>query len=408
MTMLRRLLSYGKKIFELPKLTEKIHDQRTKPRIPTAVVVRGILVMNLARLGSLNALEQTRLSPFWRRWLGAALPSADSLGRIVAAMIPDSIRRVQHEMYSRLKRNKALPPTDGGLIALVLDGHESHATYRRRCSGCLERTVKTKRGERIQYYHRHVTAMLLGGKFPLLLDAEPLRPGEDEIAPAIRLLTRILEAYPRAFDVVLGDAYYTDPRFYNLVLDYGKDVLSVLKANQPDLLADSKALFAALEPVELPNVADQCQAWDLSGFTSWPQVAKPVRVVGSRETTTVRRQLDGHREETVSTWMWVTTLSPHRASTATIVHLGHARWDIENRGFNETVNRWFADHVCKHDDGAILGFWLLAMIAFNLFHAFCFLNLKPVLRRRYSLLHIARCMASALYQDSPLSAARPP
>jgi hypothetical protein len=39
-----------------------------------------------------------------------------------------------------------------------------------------------------------------------LLDCEPRLPDEDEVATAMRLLTRVLAAYPRAFDLVLADA----------------------------------------------------------------------------------------------------------------------------------------------------------------------------------------------------------
>jgi hypothetical protein len=56
--------------------------------------------------------------------------------------------------------------------------------------------------------------MLLCGSPPdrsavrLLLDLEPQRAGEAEPATVLRLLERALAAYPRAFDVVLADAYY--------------------------------------------------------------------------------------------------------------------------------------------------------------------------------------------------------
>ena len=402
------MLSYSKKIFRLPALIETIDDRRVKPRIPTRTVVRSILAMFLARLGSLNALEQTQPSSFWRQWIGSDLPSADSIGRIAGKMDPDSIRHVLHSVYTQLKRNKALPPTSGGLMVLLLDGHESHATYRRQCTGCLQRTVQTKRGDCIQYYHRQVTAMLIGAGFPLLLDAESVRASEDEIAAALRLLERLLLEYPRAFDVVAGDALYSDPRIYNVALDHGKDLLTVLKANQPDLLLDATALCAESAPVTVPGRAVLTQAWDLSGFTTWPQVSHPVRVVKSRETTRVRRQLDRAFEQSVSDWMWVTTLSPHRASTARVIRLGHARWDIENRGFNDTVNRWHADHVYKHAADAMQVFWLLTMLAFNLFYAFCFRNLKNSMLQRYSFQHVARWIASGIYQGLPLGSPRPP
>ncbi len=52
--------------------------------------------MHLARLGSLNSLEQLQNSAALRKHVGALLPSADSLGRVVALMDADSIRAVIH------------------------------------------------------------------------------------------------------------------------------------------------------------------------------------------------------------------------------------------------------------------------------------------------------------------------
>src|SRR3989339_321803 len=63
----------------------------------------------------------------------------------------------------------------------------------------------------------------------LMLDAEPLRPGEDEVAAALRLLDRVVRAYPRAFDLVQGDGLYADPRFFHWALEHGKHALAVLK-----------------------------------------------------------------------------------------------------------------------------------------------------------------------------------
>lgn len=382
-----------------------IGDGRVRPRIATALVVRSLLTMFLVRIGSLHALVQTRTSCFWRSWLNGPLPSADTLGRVPERLDPDGLRELLGQLYTRLKRNKALAPTAAGLTALVLDGHESHATYRRWCAGCCQRTVQTARGEQSQSYHRWVTAMLLSGELRLWLDIEPQRPGEDEGAAALRLLARVLERYPRAFDVVLGDALYSDPRLYRLVLGRGKDLVTVLKNEQRDLLQDARQLFAQREPQEL---SEGCRAWDLPGFTTWPQVGRPVRVVRTQETRKVRRQRDGTIETLGSEWVWVTTLSPSRASTAAVVRLGHARWEIENQGFNEMVTRWPSDHVYRHHPTALLVFWLLAMLAFNLFSAFVRRNLQPELRNVLTHLHLARCLAAEVYSGLALSSGRDP
>jgi hypothetical protein len=379
-----------------------------RPRIPTQAVVRSVLIMFLTRLGSLNALEQTRASAFWRKWLGSSkLPSADSLGRIMDRVDAGSIRQAQRALYARLKRNKALKPTTNGLTALVIDGHESHATYRRCCPGCLERPIKTRQGERTQFYHRHVTAMLLGKQYSTWIDAEPLGPNDNELTAARRLLRRVLDNYPRAFDILLGDALYTDAKVYALLTERGKDVLTVLKANQPDLLQEAQTLLETVEPEELQQEKTRCEVWGLGGFRM-AGLDRELRVVRSRESHRVRRQLDGQSEDVLSEWLWVTTCSTHRAPTAALVKLGHARWEIENQGFNEAVNRWHADHVYKHAANACLTFWLMAMLAFNLFHVFYYRDLKPALRKRSSYQHVARSMASELYHVAPPPEARPP
>jgi hypothetical protein len=364
--------------------------------------------MFLTRLGSLNALVQTRPQRFWSRWLGADLPSADTLGRVATQLDMAGLRLVQQQVYARLKRGKALPPPAHGLIAAVLDGHESHATFRRHCAGCLTRKLHTAAGDRTQYYHRHVSLQLVGADWTLLLDAEPQRPGEDEIAAALRLLERALPAYPRAWDVVVADGLYADPRVFNFVWAQGKDVLAVLKDNHPALREDARSLFETTAPVAGRYGTRACQWWDLGGFTTWPQVAAPIRVVRSLETWTVRRQLDGRVEEQHTEWFWVTTLSPQRAPTGAVVQLGHARWAIENAGFNELVTRWHADHVYRHEPTALLVFTLLAMLCLNVFLAFYRRDLKPAARQAASRLHVARQITSELYAGWRATASRAP
>ena len=143
-------------------------DERPAPRIPTSVFIKAGLVMFWVRLGSLNALVESAGSRFWKKWLGTGMPSADSVGRVSSELNRDDLRRSLHHIYTRLKRNKGLGKT-AGLIAAALDGHETHASYLRHCSGCLERTVHTAAGDTIQYYHRNVTLMLLAGRLRLLL-----------------------------------------------------------------------------------------------------------------------------------------------------------------------------------------------------------------------------------------------
>jgi hypothetical protein len=110
-----------------------------------------------------------------------------------------------------------------------------------------------------------------------------------------------------------------------------------------------------------------------------------VRVVRSDESWTVKSQLTKQPTPQTSRWVWLMTLSVAQARTEQIVHLAHMRWDIENHGFNELVNDWHADHVYRHDPRAIECFLLMAFLAYDVFHAFSALNLKPEVRRRKTM-----------------------
>jgi hypothetical protein len=249
-----------------------------------------------------------------------------------------------------------------------------------------------------QYYHRLVAVTLVTRDVRLMLDAEPMRPGEDEVAAALRLLDRVLGDYPRAFDLIQGDALYADPRFFNGALDHDLYAFAVLKDDRRDLLQDAQRLFEDIAPTSTPGENVQRDCWDLEGFTTWPQVKAPVRVIRSRETRTVRRQLDGQTDTAVAQWFWVTTLPIRHASTGAAVRIGHDRWSIENEGFNELTNQYHADHVYRHEPTALLVFWLLTQWCLNVFVVFFLRNLKPAARQAVSMLHVARSLLAGLYR----------
>jgi len=350
--------------------------------------------MALAQLGSLNSLEQMiKRNNFRRVWIGDNLPSADTIGNIAEKINSDCIRKLIKHVYSRLKRNKALKPFLAGKFVLVIDGHESSSSYLIHCKGCLKRVINTLKGDRTQYYHRHVMAQLVCGNFCLPIDMERQLPGEDEVAAAMRLLRRVLTNYPRAFSLILADGLYLRANFFKLALDYNKDIIAVLKDERRDLLKDAQGLFKAENSHVYQNRKVKRECWDIEHFTSWEQLGREVRVVRSLETSRNKRQ------ENISDWVWAGTISKERLPTEQFVEIAHGRWKIENNGFNELVNYWHADHVYRHNTVAIEAFWLLTMLAFILFHAFINLNLKRVVRDKYTKAYLAQIITAELYLE---------
>ena len=113
----------------------------------------------------------------------------------------------------------------------------------------------------------------------------------------------------------------------------------------------------------------------------------------------MKRRLDKQEELLTSDWVWATTLPQAQASVKRAVGFGHQRWDIENYGFNELVNAWQADHVFTHESNAIECFLLMTFLAFILFHAFLYLNVKSSLRKGTSKIYWAQVMAAEIYSQ---------
>jgi len=365
-------------------------DNRLQPRIATIDVLVAVFSMFLARLGSLNALEQVSRHPVWRKVMGQEPPSADTIGRVVERMVADSIRQANQRLFHVMKQMKALEVYPHGLVGLLIDGHESSWSEKRKCDQCCER--KTRDGA-VQYYHKNVTAQFLFKNFCFFVDAEPILPGEGELTAVKRLFERILKNYPRAFEVVIADALYGNTPFMKMVLASGKDFLTVLKANAGDVFKQSILLLDQEKKIvtEANGVRREISETDEVAFG----VSSPVRVIQSIEYQV------GRPDSEHSTWIWATSLHPVKAGVKTVVELGHARWKIENLGFNESANRWYSDHVYKHSGSAILNFWLICMMAYNVFMCFYLRNLKPAVRCRWSMLHVSRAILSAFYSGPP-------
>ena len=255
-----------------------------------------------------------------------------------------------------------------------------------------------KKGERrTQYYHRFVFCSLVGKDDHLFLDVEPIRPGEGEVVAARRLYDRVHPLYSKAYDIVVGDALYLEGPFFQAAIDRKKDVMAVLKREDLNLFKDAEALFNEMKPVVFKRRGRLNRCWDLEGFTSFPTVKSPLRVVKALETSWVKRQRTGEMEKNETRWIWATTLSAQWAGTEDVVDIGRSRWDIENRGFNEGANHYKIKHVYRHELNAMVVIFLLAMLAMNLFEVFYRRNLKPELREQYSKLDVSRMVKASLY-----------
>lgn len=410
--LLKRFARYLEGGFDFLEQVDTLTDSRQAPQISTASVWLSAFGGFTLRQRSLNALEQElKLPGRWEAWVGSVKPSADTIAYSFCRMELGPLRALSWLVTHRLKRRKALILSEGTRWVAAVDGHELFCSRKRCCPDCLVRQIQMREGTVTEYYHRVVVCQLVGVDPPMVLDIEPIRPGEGEVTAAHRLLQRLLTACPRLVDVLTLDALYLEAPLVRWLRARGKHVVIVLKEDRLLLTQDVEGLLPLTEPVTIQAGATTAKLWDLEHLTSWSALGTEVRVICADEETARRERVAHqwvHRTER-HTWRWVTTLPAGEVSAATVRSYGHWRWDLENRGFNEWVNHWGFDHCFTHAPRAILSFLFTLVLAFSLTMVFFNRALKPALRLGRTRLWLALRFFEALasYSGAPVWARAP-
>ena len=183
------------------------------------------------------------------------------------------------------------PNKINGLLVVSLDANEQFCSDHRCCEDCLTREVACKDAQgrefkKTQYYHKQVYAQLSGPELSVILDLEPMRPGEEECAAALRLLRRMRRKYGwRFFDAVVVDSWYANGPFLKTgVEELGWPVLAVLKQERYEAHQEALALTRGQKPTRVVERDGRpVEIWDVPSLRFTDPYAGPVRVVRVRE-----------------------------------------------------------------------------------------------------------------------------
>jgi hypothetical protein len=414
---LERFVAYADKQFGLRLLAGCFGDGRADPQVPCRAVGLSLLLGEVAHIPSLLQLEQETKLPQWQRWMGYREPiSHDSFGYASNRMNPEQLRRAGRFINRKLKRGKAFEASKlHGLLVLSLDANEQFCSDHRCCADCLSREVVCKDAQghelkKTQYYHKQVYAQLSGPRLSVILDVEPMRPGEEECAAALRLLRRMRQTYgPRFFDLVVVDAWYANGPFLKTVAqELGWPVVAVLKQERYEIYQEALALTAG-EPTQVVARGEhphqrRVEIWDVPALRFSDTYPDPVRVVRVRESWTERTQR-GQKWQTVEkgqTWIWVVAGEMAGYDGAAIRDFGHLRWKIENNAFGELTQHWHLAHVAHHKPVAMLALLWIKIIAFTLFHAFAIMHGKFFRMGRVTLQELRKRLYRSLLCGWPI------
>lgn len=387
MNQLQGFVHYVKKVFDLSCLAKAVTDRRPWPQIPTSCVWLSLFFGAVMRVPSFLQLEAETRRRCWQRWIQWKGPiSDDTFGYVAEQMSLDDLRHTLLQTNKILKANKAFEGNKiNGLLIAAVDGNEQFCSQSRCCESCLQRQrhCKDAQGQEYEvteYYHKQVYCQLIGPHLNVILDLEPMRSGEDEIAATLRLLGRVRRLYGvRFFDVLGVDAGFIEGPFLTAVERLGWAVISVLKQQRYEIWQESENLTRSKPPTQkLIQEQREVQLWEVKDLPFTETYRGHIRVVRSEEqwTQIKRKGLKRIEMKMHQHWRWVATRGLDGYEPKVIWQIGHLRWKIENNAFNELTQHWNLEHCAHHHPKAIIVLLLIKVLAFNLFKAFAQLHVK--------------------------------
>jgi len=413
-TQLSQFVHYAQQRFELPWLAGAFTDSRPQPEIASRAVWLSLILGEVIRVGSHLQLEAETRVPQWQRWVGyRGAISHDTFGYVSERLDPAQLRRAGVWINRRLKRGKAFEASKlKGLLVVSLDANEQFCSDHRCCADCLRREVTGQSADgqefkKTQYYHKQVYAQLSGPGLSVILDFEPMRPGEEECAAALRLLRRMRKQYgPRFFDVVVVDSWYANGPFLKAVVEeLGWPVIAVLKQERFEVYQEALALTSGRKPAhQVERDGRQVEVWEVDSLRFSDRYPGPVRVVRVRERWRERHRVGGVwvHEDKEQNWIWVVAGDLQGYDGVAIRDIGHLRWKVENNAFGELTQHWHLTHCAHHHPVAVVALLWIKLLAFTLFHAFAVLRGKQFRLGRATLNEVRKQIYRSLLCGQPI------
>jgi hypothetical protein len=410
---LAQFLHYVQKVFGLKRLLRGVGDERPLAQIPTHAVLISLVLGVVLRISSYLDLSRQTRRRRWRHLCGLKAPiSDDTLEYVTERLSLEDLRQSLAAINKTLKANKALESSKiNGLLFVSLDANEHCQSRSRCCEHCCQRQIEETddhghKHKVTEYYHRYVFAQINGPKINILLDVEPIRPGEEECAAALRLLGRARRVYgPRFFDAITVDAWYVQGPFLRAVEKLGWQWVVVLKRQDMEVYQEASQLSQVQPPLVFEDEprGRQVRLWEVKDLHFSKEYGQLVRVVRSEEQWTEKRVRGGRKrsEPRQSQWVWAASAGLDGYGAPVIYQAGHRRWGIENKAFNELTQAYHLEHCYHHEPVSMLAQMLILLLGFTLFTAFAELHNKLVRLGELTAKALTQELDLALEEDLP-------
>ena len=359
-----KLIKYIKNVYHIENKINKLKDGRVNPSYKTANVMLPVLFGFLLRIQSLNELNCMLKEKEFKNLFpgGTVLSSIDTIRDTLKSINLDDLANINKGIIKRAVENKVFRNgTIDGFTVAAIDGTKLFGSNKKCCEKCLTTNVK----EKPHYYHSGAVMSLVGNAPNLVLDFEMYNPkvdstskDEGELNVAKRLLSRVISTHKGLVDVVAYDALACNSKFINHCIEAGIDAVVRVKKNNSNSLRNVKRATNKKEFSEVwKNKTEIVEVYEETFFMSG--VEQPLRYVKY-----AKKKDDKDRSQILI----VTTCLDMPLKT--LYKIIKARWNIENRVFNNLKNEAALNHCFIHGGNGVEAILSFIFIASNLFQLF--------------------------------------
>jgi len=290
------------------------------------------------------------------------IPRIDAIRSSLKSIDLSGLRKLNKSIIRKAVRNKVLDEgTIDGYTVAAIDGTRLFRTQKSHCDDCLYIINK----EKAYYYHECSVMSLIGEGANLVIDYEMTKrkgngkeTSQSEIKTSKKLLNRAVSDYNGLIDVLTYDALALTSQFINECLGLGIDAVIRVKGSYNLTINNVK---------RVTNKKDLIIEWYEGNYRirayesifDMPGVEQPLRYIKF-----AKKHKNGDHSQ-----MLVVTTSMNM-SIKTVYRIMKARWNIENRVFNNLKNNANLNHCFVHGGNATEAVLYLMFIASNLFQLF--------------------------------------
>lgn len=320
---------------------------------------------------------------------GEKIPKTHGFREGIKKLRSEELKKINIKIVKKSRENKIYRQGSiDGLVVAGIDGVETFGSYKKDWKNSYKTKIKVKTynegKEEIEEreYHKQINlvAKIVGKRPGLVLDYEKItdqgKNGKQQYEPnvGIKLLTRIRKEYGRMIDIIVGDAIYLNKKFIQKLLELDYHCVIRLKDNNSSIIENAEGIFKIKEPDEWKDKRKvvNTNIHREREIKAWSDVFEyegiKIRVVKFEEKyskTKKKKQVD----------IIYVISTDINISVQTINKIIHARWDIENNGFNELKNYWNMKHCFIAEANAIDVIIETIIMSYNIWEMYLYQHL---------------------------------